>query len=182
MQHTKITLRTLLLALLAQTLFFTACKDDSDDTVEENITKVVVSLTTVDGQVREFKWEDADGPGGNAPAVDSILLPQSLAGTANTLSGELRIFDGATDLTAEIKAEKNAHLFVYNLTGTALAQLAYDDADDNNEKFGLKTRWVVNTGTGSVNIKLYHEPTDKTNAAAPGGDVDFDVTFPVKIQ
>jgi hypothetical protein len=33
-----------------------------------------------------------------------------------------------------------------------------------------------------VNIKLYHEPTDKNNAANPGGDVDFDVTFPVVIR
>ncbi len=181
MQHTKIALRTLLLTLLAQTLFFTACKDTSNDTVEENITKVVVSLTG-GGQVREFKWEDADGPGGNAPAVDSILLPQSLAGTANSLVGELRIFDGTTELTEEIKAEKNVHLFVYKLTRTTLAQLAYDDADGNNEKFGLKTRWVVNTGAGSVNIKLHHEPTSKSDLNNPGGDVDFDVTFPVKIQ
>ena len=181
MQHTKIALRTLLLALLAQTLFFAACKDKSDDTVEENITKVVVSLTG-GGQVREFKWEDADGPGGNAPKVDSILLPQSLAGTANTLLGELRIFDGATEVTEEIRTEKNEHLFVYKLTGTALAQLAYDDVDGNNEKFGLKTRWVVNTGTGTVNIKLYHEPTSKFDLNNPGGEVDFDVTFPLRIQ
>ena len=51
-----------------------------------------------------------------------------------------------------------------------------------DEKFGLKTRWVVNTGAGAVNIKLYHEPTSKFDLNNPGGEVDFDVTFPVRIQ
>lgn len=157
-----------------------------DDTTEqENITTVEVRLSG-QGFDQSFFWRDLDGPGGNAPVIDSILLPQNLAGTATALYGELRISDAsqnpAKDLTDEIAAEKNEHLFVYKLTGTALADIVYDDADDNNEKFGLKTRWVINTGSGNVNIILYHEPTDKFDLNNPGGEVDLDVTFPVKVQ
>lgn len=185
MRHTQIAFRTLLFSLLFAGIFVAGCKDDDNTTEQENITTIEVHLTG-QGFDQTFTWKDLDGPGGNAPVIDSILLPQNLAGTANTLSCQLHISDEsqnpAKDLTTEIEAEKNEHLFVYKLTGTALAQIAYDDADGNNENFGLKTRWVVNTGAGAVNILLYHEPTDKFDLNNPGGETDLDVTFPVRIQ
>lgn len=185
MKHTKISFKILLSTALFAGLFIASCKDDDNTTEQENITTIEVRLTGPSFD-QTFAWKDLDGPGGNAPVIDSILLPQNLAGTANALSCQLHISDEsqnpAKDLTTEIEAENTAHLFVYKLTGTALAQIAYDDADDNNENFGLKTRWVVNTGTGTVNILLYHEPTNKFDLNNPGGETDLDVTFPVKIQ
>jgi len=176
MQHTQIALRTLLLALLAQTLFFAACKDNNDDTIEENITKVEVQLTG-GGINKKFKWEDADGDGGNAPTIESIDIQPNVMYMAY-----IQVYDGATQITSEIENEKNDHLFTFTVTGANLT-VGDLDLDDNGKPFGINPRWTTGTvSTGSVNIKLYHEPTDKTNATAPGGEVDFDIVFPVKIQ
>lgn len=176
MQHTKIALRTLLLALLAQTLFFTACKDGGDDTLEENITKVEVHLKG-GGLDKEFKWEDADGDGGNAPTIEDIVILPNVVYTAH-----IHVYDGANEITSEIEDESNDHLFTFTVTG---ANLTVGDlnTDGNGKPFGLDSKWTAGAAsTGSVNIKLFHEPTNKANSAAPGGDVDFDVVFPVKIQ
>ena len=176
MQHTKIALRTFLLALLTAGLFTTGCKDGGDDTVEENITKVEVHLTG-GGINKEFKWEDADGDGGNAPTIESLDILPNVVYTAH-----IHVYDGANEITSEIEDEKNDHLFTFTVTG---ANLTVGDLnlDGNGKPFGGDSKWTAGAAsTGSVNIKLYHEPTDKTNAATPGGDVDFDVTFPVKIQ
>lgn len=176
MQHTKIALRTLLLALLAQTLFFAACKDDSDETIEENITKVEVHLTG-GGINKEFKWEDADGDGGNAPTIESIDILPNVVYTAH-----IHVYDGATEITSEIEDEKNAHLFTFTVTGANLT-VGDLDLDGNGKPFGGDSKWTAaGASAGSANIKLYHEPTDKTNTSAPGGEVDLDVTFPVRIQ
>ncbi len=176
MQHTKIALRTFLFALLTAGIFTTGCKDGDDDTVEENITKVEVQLTG-GGINKKFKWEDADGDGGNAPTIESIDIQPNVVYTAY-----IQIYDGATQITSEIEDEKNDHLFTFTVTGANLT-VGDLDLDDNGKPFGINPRWTTGAvSTGSVNIKLYHEPTDKTNAAAPGGDVDLDVTFPVKIQ
>lgn len=176
MQHTKIALRIFLLVLLTAGLFTVGCKDGGDDTIEENITKVEVHL--VGGGInKEFKWEDADGDGGNAPSIEDIVILPNVTYTAH-----IHVYDGANEITSEIEDEKNDHLFTFTATG---ANLTFSDlsTDGDGKPFGLDSKWVSGAAsTGSVNIKLYHEPTDKTNAAAPGGDLDFDIVFPVKIQ
>jgi hypothetical protein len=86
------------------------------------------------------------------------------------------------DITEEIEAESNEHLFVYNIS-TAKFTIKDLDKDRNGKPFGLTSVWQTDQpSTGTVNIQLYHEPTNKDNSAAPGGEVDFDVTFPVEIK
>jgi hypothetical protein len=89
----------------------------------------------------------------------------------------------AVDYTNEITAENALHLFTWTVTGGADLTISGADQDKYGEPFSQITNWVTGqASTGFLNVKLYHEPTDKTNSANPGGEVDFDIAFPVKIQ
>lgn len=164
--------------MLGTAVLIGGCKKD-EETEQENITKIIVHLTAA-GFDKEFEWADRDGAGGNAPVIDTIVVP------ANTqFDAHLHVYDESkspvVDLSEEIEGESTAHLFVYksSVTGLSVSDL---DKDSNGNPFGIESVWSTGAaGTGSVRITLHHEPTDK-NAAEPGGEVDFDVTFPVKVQ
>ncbi|MCB0545250.1 MAG: hypothetical protein KDC61_06415 [Saprospiraceae bacterium] len=181
MIRTTFFIRPVALAMLFTSLTFQACKDDDTTTEQENITTVEVHLTGP-GMDMKFYWRDLDGPGGTAPVIDEITLP---AMTDNIMC-HLHVYDESktpTDnITEEIEAENVDHLFVLTPTGADVS-IASDDTDDNGAPFNLETLWTTGSAsTGTLNIKLHHEPTDKANTASPGGETDFDVTFPVKIQ
>ncbi|MEY3241578.1 MAG: hypothetical protein RIR11_3017 [Bacteroidota bacterium] len=167
------------LVLAGTLLFANSCKKD-DKTAEENITTIEVHITGA-GFDKKFFWNDTDGDG-VANSIDSIVIPPNVS----NLKGHLHVYDRTVtpeiDLTEEIEGENKEHLFVYNVN---LGSLVIKDlnTDDDGKPFGITSVWATQAaGTGTVNIKLYHEPTDKNNAANPGGDVDFDVTFPVVIR
>ncbi|MCC6280244.1 MAG: hypothetical protein IT262_06585 [Saprospiraceae bacterium] len=181
MFNSKIALRTLLFSLLATGLMIGGCKKD-EETVQENITRVQVHLTGANGFDQEFEWSDPDGGDASNATVETIVIPAS-AGT--NIHCHLHVYDDTKtpveDLTEEIEAESDVHLFVFNVTGANIG-VAYDDTDSNGKKVGIESLWTKGAAsTGSINIKLYHEPTDKDNLSAPGGEVDFDVDFPVTV-
>ncbi len=162
--------------LLIVTMFVFSCKKDDETTVEENITKVVVELTK-NGVTTSYAWEDKDGDGGNTPVIDSIKL------TPNTLhSGRIRVFDGSNEITSEIEAESAAHLFTF--TSDNLNSDVYGlNTDASGNPFGTTFNWAtLYNGSSTMTIRLYHEPTDKNNENSPGGEVDFEVVFPVNVQ
>ncbi|MEY3194219.1 MAG: hypothetical protein RIQ78_316 [Bacteroidota bacterium] len=180
MNNTRFRLPTLLLLLAATTsVFTTACKKDKA-TENEVITKVVVHLTGTGSSFdTEFEAEDADGDG-VFNTIDSIKIP------INTVfNSRIHVYDETkspvVDISEEIEVENTAHLFIIQsfVAGLLISNL---NTDDNGAPFGLESTWTTtDASTGSVQIRLYHEPTDKT-AADPGGDVDFDIVFPVKVQ
>ncbi len=174
-------MRFLLPTAVLAFLLFTGCKDNNTDTEQENITSIEVDLAGFNIN-QKFYWKDLDGPGGNPPVIDTIVLPAS---TLN-ITGRLKVYDESKnpvdDITEEIEAENTAHLFVYSASGADLNIGPYD-TDDNGDPFNLVTVWRAGQpSTGTLNIRLYHEPTDKMNSTNPGGEVDFDVTFPVRIE
>lgn len=189
MFNTRIRTQTLLLLLSltgAASLFFTACKKDNE-TAQENLTTLEVHLVGA-GFDHTYYWSDPDGPGGTDPTVDTITLPANTSG----IQCELRVLDRSVtpedDLTDEIKAENTAHVFLYSIndvTGLLISNLS---TDANGNRFGQTSTWettVPSTGgnvTGSLNIRLFHEPTDKNNSVDPGGEVDIDVSFPLRVQ
>ncbi len=168
-------------AIVAALFVAPGCEKDPK-TQQENITKIIVHLTGSGGFDQEFSWSDPDGGDTGNGIVDDIVIP---AGTTD-IQGHLRILDESQnpvlDLTLEIEEEAEAHLFVYKLSGTAVATIEYNDADANGKPLGLATKWTAGTGTGSVNIVLRHQPVSKDDLTNPGGEIDFDVTFPVKVQ
>ena len=173
----------LFLLLFALTMGFFACgnDDDTNDTEQELITTVVLHFTGP-GVDQEFEFEDLDGAGGNNPTTDTIVLPP--------LTGNLRcrihVYDRSKtpveDITEEIEAEADEHLFVFNVSGPDMG-FVYDDADSNGAPLGIETIWTTDQpSTGNLRVTLYHEPTNKSNLSDPGGDVDVEVTFPVVIK
>ncbi len=182
MSNTKITFRTLFFTCLISGLTVTGCKKDPE-TVQENITRIEIHLTGANGFDRKFEWSDPDGGDASNATVETIVIPASAGATIQCY---LHVYDDTKtpgeDLTDEIEAESADHLFVFNVTGASIG-VAYDDTDSNGKSLGIQTLWTKGAAsTGSVNIKLYHEPTDKDNLNAPGGEVDFDVSFPVTVQ
>ena len=171
------------LALAGIILLANSCKKDPE-TAEENITTIEVHITGA-GFDKKFYWNDTDGDG-VANTIDTIVIPPNVS----NLQGHLHVYDRTEspeiDLTEEIEGENVDHLFVYNVNIiNNLNSLVIKDlnTDDNGKPFGITSVWAtLLPNTGTVNIKLYHEPTDKDNAANPGGEVDFDVTFPLVIR
>ena len=177
MKHTKIIL-LLFLALLA----FAGCKKDSS-TEQENVTRVEVHLTAAGGFDQEFEWSDPDGGDASNATAETIVIPASAAAS---LHCHIHVYDDtktpSQEITDEIESERNVHLLVYDVTGASVG-VAYDDTDDNGKPLGIESVWTKGAAsTGTINIKLYHEPTNKDNLNAPGGQVDFDVNFPVTVQ
>ena len=169
-----------IMAALMLGLTFSACKKD-ETTEQEVVTTVVLQLVATDGSLNQtYEWNDLDGPGGNAPTVDNILL------TANkTYTCTISVYDRSStpeeNITDEIIAENTSHLFVYT-TDAVTITIAPTDTDDDGKPFRRMTNWTAgSTAIGSVTVTLKHEP-DK-DAANPDvtGDTDFEVSFPVRI-
>ncbi|MCB0526403.1 MAG: hypothetical protein KDC86_17925 [Saprospiraceae bacterium] len=168
-------------SLTALVLGFSACKKDTA-TQQELITKVIVHLQGSNGFNQEFAWSDPDGGDISNAVVDDIIIP---TGTTD-ITCHIHVLDESKspteDLTSEIEGEGDVHLLVYKISGTAVSMIDYNDTDGNGKPLGLDTKWTAGTGTGSVNIVLHHQPVTKDDLNNPGGEIDFDVTFPVSIQ
>ena len=172
---------SLLLFMLPGLIFLNACTDQNL-TEQENITTIKL-LVTGPGFDQTFTWNDSDGPGGNAPVIDEIVLPVSTTGLQCAILVSDESQSPAVDYTTEITAENTAHLFTWTVSGGASLTITGADQDSSGKPFGQITNWATGqTSTGFLTVKLYHEPTDKNNSANPGGEVDFDIAFPVKIQ
>jgi hypothetical protein len=165
-------------------LIITSCKKKEDDVEEEeNITTVKVTLTPVTGGTAQtFTWKDVDGPGGNAPVIDQIVLAASIPSTCS-----LQFLDEsktpAADITPEIIAEGKDHQVYYEATGVSVTVNTLN-TDANGLPLGNTSFWGNSgTGTGSMKITLKHKPgTKAAGDPVTKGETDIEVVFPVKIQ
>ena len=156
---------------------FSACKKEVPAPVSEqenlNVLKIKIGTAT-------FTWSDLDGPGGNAPKIDTIKLSPNAS-----LATEITIQDGSVnpvkDFTPEIIAEDKDHLFVYKPTGNLTFSALSKDA--NGKDFGqTATVKTTTAGSGSLQIILKHLPDKSSTNPAATGESDIDVTFPVVIR
>ena len=195
----KLLLRFGLLSLLALGV---ACGDDDEDMnpgmiIEpaEVITTVRLSLTS-GGNTVLGTWTDADGEGGAEPViVDPMPLT---AGSTYAVSIELlnELETPAEDITEEIRAEAEEHLFFYVQTGDVVS-VAIDDVESqyttNSEgedlPVGLSAELTADVaGMGTLQVVLKHLPpineTPQKTAATTinDGESDIDVTFNITVQ
>ncbi len=186
---------TLLYAACAAALATTACKKEDDHGHDHNegevITTITVSLTDSGSTTpRTFVWSDPDGPGGNAPTIDTLRLTANTRANAS-LKLEDRSVTPAKNITVEIEREENEHQFFFTPTLPGLA-IAYDPTDfDTNtppKPLGLRSFWrTAGPGRGTVRIVLKHQPGIKasipnTVGDATRGETDIEVVFPVIVQ
>lgn len=179
--------RPFLVALmLAAPLFATSCKKDKDDPQpdDENelITTVRYTLTPAGGGTAiTVQSKDLDGDGGAAPVVGTLTLAPN-----TTYTGTISFLDEsktpAEDITAEVSAESQEHLVVYTPNPAGLVTITRTDRDRNNLEVGLTTRLVTTAAaTGTLQVKLRHQPGSKNGTETPGSS-DAEVSFPVNVR
>ena len=165
---------------------FTSCKkDDHDHDEEELITTLRVQLTnTATNATQTFTFRDTDGPGGNAPTVDSILIDGNAVFNCSIQVLNESVTP-AEDKTPEIIREANDHQFYFVTTGIPLT-ISNLNNDSRNLPFGITSSWTTARGInspGTVRIALKHKPGQKA-AGDPitKGETDIDVTFGVRVR
>lgn len=180
------------LIAFATGLVLTSCKKDNDEPEsndEEVITTMKLTFVPVGGGASlTYQFEDADGPGGQNPVQDEIVLAPS---TAYNVSIQLLnvTADPAEDITEEVEEEKDAHRFYYvpaagsNITVTGL------DNDTDGVPVGLTSTWTTTAAaTGSIRVVLRHYPGNPPNKAtadpvdSPKSGTDIEVNFATRIQ
>lgn len=171
--------------LLGTSVFFSACKSDDPQPVneEELITTVKVVLTPTEGEAIELKFVDLDGDGAGEPVVTPVVAQLS-AGVSYAAATSFLNESGTTpeNITTEIEEENNDHLICFEITSADIT-IGYDDEDSNNKPVGLLTTWTAGeSGTeGTVKITLRHQPGSKTGECPGTGDTDVEVVFPIQV-
>lgn len=180
----KLTGFFLLLFLVATTLLV-GCSDDPEPVNEEElITTVNIMLTPVGGSSENavtLSWDDLNLNG----VVDAGEIEQVVLYSRNAYTASIELLnksvDPTEDITEEVREEAEDHLFCFEASGVNIAFSNFDkDANDLN--VGLTSTWTTTaaTGSGTVNIKLRHQPGTKTGSCT-GGDTDIDITFPIEV-
>jgi hypothetical protein len=181
-------------------LTFSACNSDDDDTTppptggdEEVITTVELHFSNVLNEMEyHFEWEDLDGPGGNAPEIDTINLP------VGAYALKIEVYNKSNpaniiDVGEEITEEGTDHQFFFLAQGGAIPvfSFVYGDFDSNDFPIGLESVWTftgATTEASQMRVVLRHELNktaenvaigDITNA---GGSTDIDIIFPLTVQ
>lgn len=178
--------------LMGSLLTFSACKDDEDpepDHEHDAITVVTLTLTPTDSSkpVVTATWEDHDGPGGEAPEIDELLLSANTTYTGSLMFAseeEHGDHKDLHDLTEEIREEGTEHEVFYLVTPQNLVTFNKTDRDANGRPIGLETTAATTAaGTGTVRILLKHQPGTKSSTSNQNtGETDVDITFNTRVQ
>ncbi len=187
------------------TLFFvlvwvTACNDDDDVPPAENEEEIITDVTltfTPDGggSAVTATAQDSDGEGPQGLEVqDNVVLAAS---TTYLLTMTLENSINGEDITEEIDAEDDEHLFFFGWTEGLFSNPAgngnidnradavrYLDEDENELPVGLETAWTTGTtSTGTFRILLKHQPNIKSEiSTSQEGESDLDLTWDITIQ
>ncbi|PWK23308.1 hypothetical protein LV89_03125 [Arcicella aurantiaca] len=183
MESTK---KSLLMAMLVVGLMG-ACKKDEPAPVEDNENLTTLKLKfTESGTTSTFMFRDTDGDGGNAPTIDKIALKPN-----KTYTLAVEVLDETktpvADITADIEAEKDEHLFEYVTNPSSLLTITPTDKDSRGYNVGLKGSAITTaTGTGKLRVVLHHQPPVGGVAVKNGsftvGSTDIDVSFDVEVK
>lgn len=180
-----------LFALILMVFAFYSCKKEAtpETNDEEIITTMKLTFTPIGGGSSfSYQYDDADGPGGNAPIQDEIVL---LSSTSYTVSLQLlnKTTNPATDITTEIQAESDAHRFYYEPSAGSNITVSQLDNDTNGVPLGVNGTWAAGSASnGTLKITLRHYPgtppgketADPVNSAKSATDVE--VVFNTRVQ
>jgi len=164
-----------------------SCTDDDDNPMEvleeEVITTMNVTLTA-NGSTVTLQSKDLDADGPNAP--ETTITGNFLANTTYTGSIELlnETVTPIEDVTEEIEEKKEEHQFFFTTTGS-VDNVTYNDEDADNNPIGLSfTLTTGDSGSGSIQITLRHEPKKPNDGslADAGGETDIAQTFTITVQ
>lgn len=171
---------------------FTACKKKEQPVPAEQevITTMKLNVTDTANVTRTFIYKIENGFGNTSAGtvqIDTVKLqPNRTYTVTTTLYNEKA--NPVEDITEEVLAEKEAHLFLFistPATGAGSIGFTNGSKDANNAPFNQTITFTTGSaGTGTLQVNLMHEPTNKSGltTAASGGETDAEANFPVKIQ
>jgi hypothetical protein len=176
----------LALALTAAGVLSSCKKDKVEEPNEEEvITTVQVELTdNSNGTKTTFKFDDADGPGGAAPVVDTIKLGATKTYTA-TLTLLNKTANPVEDITEEVEEEANDHeIFIEPAAGSNIVVTNRNLAGTLNLPLGITSTWAAGAAAnGTLKITLKHKPGAKAAGDnVSKGETDIEVVFNTKVQ
>ncbi len=175
--------RLLFAFIIGNILLFTYSCDKDDDNTPDNeqelITTVALSFRTAT-TLDSVTAKDLDGPGGNAPVVGAIKLKPN-----TDYALQVYFYDESKtpreDITEEVKEESDAHLICFSTAGVAL-QTTAEDQDSNKKPLGLTNIVKVGAaGTGTLTIRLKHEPDKNASDPCSTGETDVEQMFNVTV-
>ncbi len=187
----KIIKNLVLVVVVTAVLFSCKKKDDpkpekpQDPNEGELVTTVKLILTEqVSGDVLVFKFVDTDGPGGNSPVKDNIVLDAN-----KTYSGRIVLLDETKSpvdsISNEVYKERDEHQFFFTVTSANLV-VSYTDYDTHGVPVGLLPNLVTgNASTGTLKLVLKHQPSIKPTSGmgdSTKGETDVEVTFNVTLN
>lgn len=152
----------------------TSCKDENPEPSE---TEEIASARLVlepegKGQLVTINYsEDAQSP--------SALLNAS-----TTYNGTLTFFDPeGNDITAEISQEADMHEVFYEPSSGLGLTVQKTDTDSKGRPVGLATTiTTTNPSTGTLRVRLKHQPNKSTPSDVNKGETDLDMTINVTVQ
>lgn len=178
-----------ILFVLASGLLITSCS--KDDVAEENSNELI---TTIELKFTErgttntvsYEFEDHDGPGGQNPEIDQIVLSPN-----KTYDVEMEVYDKSKnpieEIHEEIEEESASHRFYFEPSAASNITINGFDVDGNGVPLGLNSVWTTGAaGTGTVKITLRHyedrgkETSDPVNSSK--SSTDAEVTFNTIIE
>ena len=170
-------------------LAIAACGDDDIPPIgndEETITTVTLSLTA-NNETQRANYLDEDGDPATPPQITGVTLePNTVYSYRLTLSNTLEM--PAEDITAEIRAEDEAHQFFFISDVDGLTVEPSDLDGDGNPVGLLGTVTTGGADMGELRVVLRHE-LDKSAAgvsdgdiANAGGETDVDIPFPLTVE
>jgi len=130
------------------------------------------------------RWQDKDGPGGNAPdIVDTMWLD-----SGRTYYTTIRVLNASVtpteNMTETIASEEINHQFFYAFDPTTLGATRYLDKDGRDLPVGLSIDIsALAPGNGMLTVELSHYPdfNDK-DGVQKSTDTDISIQIPVIVR
>lgn len=180
-----------LFALSAIAISIDACKEPEPAEPAEQELITTMKLIVTDGSSSQtFTYKVENGLGsttGGSTQIDTIkLAPNKTYSVTTELYNEKE--NPAENITLEVIEERNDHLLLYNSTpasGAGSISFTNGSKDKDGNPFNQTISFTTgDAGSGSLQVNLMHEPTNKagTTPAASGGETDAEVIYPVRIQ
>lgn len=150
------------LSIIVLMIFSFACKKETQP-IEENenelITTIQLDFTKKSsGDQSTFIWEDADGPGGEVPYIEDIVLDVNAEYDVQ-ISFWNKSVTPFEDITEEVKEESLHHRIYYEPSAGSGVTISGLDIDTNGMPLGVSSVWTTSANlTGTITVVLRHYP------------------------
>lgn len=175
------------LPIMLLTATLSSCSDDPEVVNEEEvITNVTLTLKKSSTDPAPFivSWNDVNL---NSIVDEGEITSSGVLLEDETYAATIGLMNKTVDVTEEIEEEAEDHIFCFEVADVDIGISGFD-TDSNGQRVGLTSTWTTgDVSSGTVNIKLRHQPGFKTgDCPLPGdpapGETDIDITFDLEIE